>query len=115
MCKNKNNTYTHECTTWNWRKNKKYEERVKRIFKKHDNVLNLEKHLEKCRYHNQLRNAKKFIKKSNSHGNYEQILLRYGETMSNNFKEFVKGLPKVFPDKFADKETLSYDRDKTTH
>ena len=32
---------------------KKYEERVKRIFKKHDNVLNLEKHLEKCRYHNQ--------------------------------------------------------------
>ena len=35
--------------------------------------------------------------------------------MSNNFKEFVKGLPKVFPDKIADKETLSYDRDKTTH
>ena len=39
----------------------------------------------------------------------------YGETMSNNFKEFVKGLPKAFPDKIADKETLSYDRDKTTH
>ena len=35
--------------------------------------------------------------------------------MSNNCKEFVKGLPKVFPDKFADKETLSHDRDKTTH
>ena len=83
---------------------KKYEERVKRIFKKHDNVLNLEKHLEKCRYHNQSKYKKMDF--------YQNI---YGETMSNNFKEFVKGLPKAFPDKIADKETLSYDRDKTTH
>ena len=30
-------------------------------------------------------------------------------------RNLLKDEQKVFPEKFADKETLSYDRDKTTH